>query len=181
MKVFRKVLYIIAGILVLFTILIVACAYNPNITAAIQGVLFRGKTVEVSEGHAKEEDYVYASDTVSENAPEPEVYHMRSIEELGIDPGSMISDIETYYTNCHDQIVEHGIGEYSFENVIANEALVQEIYGRYGNKDYIDAYMNETLSEIGAGSYEMNLLVEELTDKHFRLTHQIVLREGTPE
>ena len=35
--------------------------------------------------------------------------------------------------------------------------------------------MKQTVNEIGGGSYEMNLLVEELVGKHYRLTHQIVI------
>ena len=38
--------------------------------------------------------------------------------------------------------------------------------------------MNKTLLEVGADSYEMNLMVEELEGKHFRLTHQLVLNQG---
>ena len=76
--------------------------------------------------------------------------------------------------------MEHGLGEYSFENVIASEALVQEIYARYSNKDYVSAYMDEALNEIGAYSYDMNLLVEELEGKNYRLTHQMTVNWGEP-
>ncbi len=43
MKVIRKILYFIAGLLVLLTILIVVCAYNPALTAKIQGIIFKGR------------------------------------------------------------------------------------------------------------------------------------------
>ena len=173
MKVFRKILYVLAGIIILLTIFIGVCAYNPGITKKLQGLLFKGKTVEVSrvvpEATAGEEG------EVSGNTVAQEEYRMRTIEELGISEDSMITTIEDYYTNCHDQIVDRGLGEYSFENVIATEALVQEIYSKYSSKEYVDGYMNSALNEIGAGKYEMNLLVEELVGKHFRLTHQVIL------
>ncbi len=179
MKVVRKILYVIAGILILLTIIIVACAYNPGLTSAIQGVIFRGKTVEVSSVSQNEAAAEPIADTgVSGNTATSDGYRMRSIEELGIPEEDLITSIEDYYRNCHDQIVERGVGTYSFENVIANEPLVQEIYAKYSNRDYVEGYMNDTLNEVGAASYEMNLLVEELTEKRFRLTHQIVLNEG---
>ena len=177
MKVIRKILYVIAFLLVLLTILIIICAYNPGLTSKIRGFIFRGKVAEivnVNSGAASGGD----NGEVSANTVEGDVQRMRSIEELGISEDSMITSIEDYYNNCHDQIVERGIGEYSFENVIATEELVQKIYASYSNKDYVEGYMDRTLSDLGAGSYDMDLLVEELTDKHFRLTHQIVLREG---
>ena len=98
---------------------------------------------------------------------------MRTLEEAGISEDSLIRDIDSYYTNCHDQIVQHGLGEYSFENVVASESLVQTVYAAYSNKDYVAAYMDDALNEIGAYTYDMNLLVEELEGKNYRLTHQM--------
>ena len=49
MKVIRKILYCIAFLLVLLTILIVICAYNPALTAKMQGLIFRGRAVEVKD------------------------------------------------------------------------------------------------------------------------------------
>ncbi|MCR5356261.1 MAG: hypothetical protein K6E63_02540 [Lachnospiraceae bacterium] len=176
MKVIRAILYVIACLLVLLTVLIIVCAYNPNLTAKLQGLVFRGKTIGVAKVSSDEayEDY----DELSVNAVGGANQKMRSIEELGISEDSMITTLEDYYNNCHDQIVEHGIGEYSFENVIATEELVKQVYASYSTEEYVGGYMDSTLNEIGASSYNMDLLVEELKDKHFRLTHQIVLNEG---
>lgn len=176
MKVFRKILYVLVLIIVALTVFIVVCAYNPGLTKKLQGILYKGKTVEISniqDPTASKE--ASGGNVVSENTAVKEEYRMRSLEELGISEDQMITDIDSYYQNCHDQILEKGVGEYSFENIIATEALVREIYGKYSNKEYVEGYMDEVLSEIGAGAYEMNLLVEELTGKHYRLTHQVVL------
>ncbi|MCR5421444.1 MAG: hypothetical protein K6E98_10570 [Lachnospiraceae bacterium] len=176
MKVVRKILYVITGLLVILTIIIVACAYNPGLTSKIQGFVFRGKTVEITDVNNSEAASEPGDETVVSGAKiQEEPHSKRTIEELGIDPEMMIGNIEDYYNNCRAQIIEHGLGTYSFENVIENESLVQEIYAKYSNKEYVDGYMNSALNEIGATSYEMNLLVEELEGKHYRLTHQIVL------
>ena len=180
MKVVRKILYVIAGLIVLFTVLIIASAYNPNITKGIQKVLFKGRNVVISDNSIEsEEDMSEDGDNPNDGTSEDskdnldEIHELRSLEELGIDESEVIDNIEAYYSNCHNQILEKGIGEYSFENIIDNEALIQEIYARYSDKGYIDGYMNDTLNELGAIDYEMNLLVEELENKRFRLTHQI--------
>lgn len=178
MEILRKILLVFAGILVLITVLIVTCAYNPGLTAELQRLIYRGKTVEVSSVSNNEAAAMSEETGVSGNTAEAPEVRMRSLEELGIPEDSLITSIDDYYRNCHDQIVANGIGTYSFDNVIATEALVQEIYAKYSDKEYVDGYMNETLNEIGAASYEMNLMVEELEGKHFRLTHQLVLNEG---
>lgn len=180
MKVVRKILYGIAGLLVLLTILIVICAYNPALTAKLQGLIFRGRAVEVrdlpdeedslGEGSGKEEASAQEEVTVPE-----EPHKMRTLEEAGISEESVIKDIDSYYSNCKDQIIQHGLGEYSFENVVYSETLVQDVYARYSNKDYVSAYMDDALNEIGAYSYDMNLLVEELEGKYYRLTHQVTI------
>lgn len=175
MKVFRKILYVLAGILVLTTIFIGICAYNPGLTKKLQGIIFKGKTVEVSNIPDMAAGVNEDGTVISENTVVQEEYRMRSIEELGISEEDLISDIDAYYSNCHDQIVERGLGDYSFENFIASEELLREIYSKYSNREYVDGYMNATLAETGAASYDMNLVVEELTDKHYRLTHQVVL------
>lgn len=176
MKVFRKILYVFAGIFVLLTIFIIVCAYNPGLTGKLQGIIYKGKTVEVSNIPDMASSGENAGgEAVSGNAAAPEEYRMRSLEELGVSEDSLITDLDSYYQNCRDQIVQRGLGDYAFENYIATEDLVQEIYSKYSNKEYVDGYMNAALADIGAGSYQMNLLVEELTDKHYRLTHQVVI------
>lgn len=176
MKVVRKILYVFAGIFILLTIFIGVCAYNPGITKKLQGLIYRGKTVEVTNIPDMAAGENKDGTQVSENSAAPQEYKMRTIEELGISEDALINDIDTYYQNCHDQIVERGLGEYSFENYIATQELVQDIYAKYSNKEYVDGYMNAALNDVGAGSYDMNLLVEELVGKHYRLTHQVVLR-----
>lgn len=176
MKVFRKILYVLAGIFVLLTVFIIICAYNPGLTEKLQGVIYKGKTVEVSKindmaasGEASDPN------AISENSVAQTEQRMRSLEELGVSEDALINDLEAYYQNCHDQIVQRGAGDYAFENFIATETLVQEIYSKYSNKEYVEGYMDQALADIGAASYHMNLLVEELTDKHYRLTHQVVI------
>ena len=91
MKVIRKILYFIAGLLVLLTILIVVCAYNPALTAKIQGIIFKGRSVDVSDKPEVEEGAV--SDPEGEVNAEPAVqeeYRMRTLEELGISEESLI-------------------------------------------------------------------------------------------
>lgn len=175
MKVFRKILYVLAGILILLTIFIGICAYNPGMIGKLQGIIFKGKTVEVSNipdmaAGANADDV-----TLSENVAAQEEYRMRSIDELGVSEEDLIRDIDAYYQNCHDQIVQRGLGDYAFENFIGSQELIEEIYSKYSDKEYVDGYMNSALADIGAASYEMNLVVEELTDKHYRLTHQVVI------
>ena len=178
MKVVRNIFLVLAGLLVLITELIVTCAYNPGLTAELQRLIYSGNTVGVSSVSNNEAAAMGEESGVSGNTVKAPAVRMRTLEELGLSEDDMITTLDDYYKNCHDQIVERGVGTYDFDNIIATETLVQEIYAKYSDKEYVDGYMNATLIEVGAASYEMNLMVEELEGKHFRLTHQLVLNEG---
>ncbi|MBR2275709.1 MAG: hypothetical protein IJ873_06585, partial [Lachnospiraceae bacterium] len=60
-------------------------------------------------------------------------------------------------------------------NLIGSESLLNRIYSIYSNGDYKQGYMDNAVTAVGAGTYDMDLLVEELEGHIFRLTHRIRL------
>ncbi|MCR4924486.1 MAG: hypothetical protein K5931_10815 [Lachnospiraceae bacterium] len=115
--------------------------------------------------------------TQEEELPEPTgtVTEMRSLEDIGKTQDDVINTLNDYYYDCYNQIIEKGVGEYSFENLIGSETLLNEIYNAYSTKDYTHGYMDNAVKAVNAGTYDMDLLVEELQGHIFRLTHRIKL------
>ncbi|HAV00661.1 MAG TPA: hypothetical protein DCW47_05655 [Lachnospiraceae bacterium] len=100
---------------------------------------------------------------------------MRTLEDLGKTQDDIINSLDDYYYDCYNQVISKGAGEYEFENLIGSESLLNKIYSIYSNGDYKQGYMDNAVSAVGAGTYDMDLLVEELQGHVFRLTHRIRL------
>lgn len=50
----------------------------------------------------------------------PEDNNLRSLENVGMTEEQVITDIQTYYEDCYEQILQNGTGRYTFYNVIGN-------------------------------------------------------------
>ena len=100
---------------------------------------------------------------------------MRTLEDLGKTQDDIINSLDDYYYDCYNQVISKGAGEYEFENLIGSESLLNKIYSIYSNGEYKQGYMDNAVTAVGAGTYDMDLLVEELQGHVFRLTHRIRL------
>ena len=103
----------------------------------------------------------------------PEESGLRSITDLEMTEEQVLTDMESYYGNCYDQILQNGLGSYTFYNVIEGEQLLTEWYGDYQGEHYRQAYMENAMISLGASSCEMALEVEELQDDKFLISHRI--------
>ncbi|MCR5106672.1 MAG: hypothetical protein K6B28_00770 [Lachnospiraceae bacterium] len=117
----------------------------------------------------------YRTDNSGSAQMPQEITEMRTLEDIGKTQDDVINTLNDYYYDCYNQIVDRGAGEYSFENLIGSEALLNEIYNAYSTKDYTHGYMDNAVKAVNAGTYDMDLLVEELKGHIFRLTHNIKL------
>ena len=108
-------------------------------------------------------------------AAEPDPDRKRTLEEIGKSQEDVINTLEDYYYDCYNQVISRGAGEYEFENLIGSEALLNQVYSIYSNGDYKQGFMDNAVTAVGAGTYDMDLLVEELQGHVFRLTHRIKL------
>ncbi len=100
---------------------------------------------------------------------------MRTLEEIGKTQDDVINSLDDYYYDCYNQVISKGVGEYEFENLIGSESLLNKIYSIYSNGDYKQGFMDNAVTAVGAETYDMDLLVEELKGHIFRLTHRIKL------
>ncbi|MBQ8969753.1 MAG: hypothetical protein IJ073_00350, partial [Lachnospiraceae bacterium] len=100
---------------------------------------------------------------------------MRTLADIGKTQDDVINSLDDYYYDCYNQVRTLGPGEHEFENLIGSESLLNRIYSIYSNGDYKQGYMDNAVTAVGAGTYDMDLLVEELQGHIFRLTHRIRL------
>lgn len=98
---------------------------------------------------------------------------MRSLADVGMTEEQVITDIQEYYRDCYGQILQNGIGRYTFYNVIAGDELLDEWYQNYQNEYYRQAYMESAMTEIGAASCEMALGMERLQGGRYLIIHEV--------
>ena len=84
-------------------------------------------------------------------------------------------DIDSYYKDCYDQILQNRRGSCTFYNVIEGEQLLEEWYRDYQEERYRQAYMEHAMMDLGISSCEMELEVEELQNGRFLISHRVSL------
>lgn len=98
---------------------------------------------------------------------------LRNLADVGLTDDQVITDIQGYYENCYAQILQNGIGRYTFYNVIESDGLLDELHQSYQDEYYRQAYMENAMTEIGASSCEMTIEVEELQGGRYLITHGV--------
>ena len=95
---------------------------------------------------------------------------------MGFSESDILRDLQTYYADCSRQILEKGLGEYTFENVIEGEDFYQEWKDAYQSQAYQQAYMVDAMRQLGAKSCHLGLKTERLSDNRFLISHTITLQ-----
>ncbi len=102
---------------------------------------------------------------------------MRSLEDTGFGDASVFTDMDSYYDDCYSQIIQNGLGRYSFYNVIEGSGLFGEWEDAYDHDGYKQAYMDEAMEQVGAYHCSMGLVVEKLQDDKYLIRHDVTLTE----
>ena len=139
---------------------------------------FNKTDADYAGSHLRQEMSVYlpSCDGQAYRGLEPESGGLRSLEEAGMTEEQVIADLPGYYADCYEQIVQNGIGSYTFYNVIEGEELFREWYRDYQTENYREAYMKDAMTEIGAYSCEMTLEAEELQGGRYLISHTITVQ-----
>lgn len=119
----------------------------------------------------------------SREAASPDVDYMggfseglRSLSDVGMSEEDILYSLSDYYDHCYGQITALGQGNYDFSNVIEGEALFEEMQRAYRNDDYRKGYMEQAMETVSASSCEMSLLIEELEQGRYLITHMVNMR-----
>lgn len=98
---------------------------------------------------------------------------LRSLADVGISEEQVLKNIADYYSDCYNQIVSQGMGNYTFYNVIEGEELLDDWNYGYQMESYKKAYMENAMIAIGAYSCNMGLSIEELQGGRYLVTHEV--------
>lgn len=98
---------------------------------------------------------------------------LRSIYDTGVTQDRIFTDMESYYEDCHDRIVQNGIGDYTFYSVVAGEELAEEIMKNYYSGEYAPAYMQQAIDELGAAYCTWEVTPERLQGGMYLLEHEM--------
>lgn len=98
--------------------------------------------------------------------------NLRSLADVGISEEQVLTTMQQYYDDCYNQMVQNGIGSYTFYNVIEGEALLDQWKQEYQYENYRQAYMENALRETGGYSCDMSLDIEELQGGRYLISHE---------
>lgn len=101
---------------------------------------------------------------------------LRNLSDVGMNENDILYSLSDYYDNCYNQIAALGRGTYEFSNVIEGEALFEEMQKAYRNDAYRTGYMEQAMEAVSASSCEMSLLMEELEQGRYLITHTVNMK-----
>jgi len=138
---------------------------------------FNKTDMDYADSHMRQELSVYlppCNGSVYRNLEQnPEDSSLRSIADLVMAEDQILTNMDSYYRDCYDQILQNGKGNYTFYNVIENEQLLEEWYQDYEAERYKQAYMENAMIQLGVSSCEMEIEIEELREGKFLIIHKI--------
>lgn len=98
---------------------------------------------------------------------------LRNLADTGIGEDQVLNNMQAYYDNCYSQIVQKGMGNYTFYNVLNGEQLLDKWYQNYQMENYKQGYLEAAMTALNATSCSMSLQVEQLQGDKYLVGHEI--------
>lgn len=98
---------------------------------------------------------------------------LKSLADTGVSEDRVFTDINSYYEDCYNQMMQNGIGSYTFYSVISGSALANEVMASYRSGYYRDAYMQNAVDTLGAAYCTWEVDLEPLQDDMYLFSHEI--------
>lgn len=99
----------------------------------------------------------------------------RSSADAGFTEDEILRSLTDYYNECFDEILTRGAGNYEFSKVLEGQALYREWEVAYDTETYRDEYLIEAMRSVGAKSCHLSLIIEELQQDRYLITHELQL------
>jgi len=84
----------------------------------------------------------------------------------------MSEELEAYYKDCGQQIINYGLGSFSFVKEIDAE-LWEELWTAYNNGNISDSFLIRALNRLGGNSCSVRILCQQEANGQYRLTHTV--------
>ena len=98
---------------------------------------------------------------------------LRSLADTGVSEDRVFTDINSYYEDCYNQMMQNGIGHYTFYSVISGSGLANEVMASYRSGNYKDAYMQNAIDTLGAAYCTWEVDSEPLQNDMYLFSHEI--------
>lgn len=99
--------------------------------------------------------------------------NLRSLADTGVSEDRVFTDINSYYEDCYNQMMQNGIGHYTFYNVVVGSGPANEVMASYRSGDYKDAYMQNAIDTLGASYCTWEVDSEPLQNDMYLFSHEI--------
>ena len=97
----------------------------------------------------------------------------RSLADVGLTEDQVFADADAYYENCYRQVIQNGVGQYTFYNAVADLQMAAELTQDYSNGICWDTYLQKATNALGADYCVWYVTAEELQDGKYLLSHEI--------
>ena len=84
----------------------------------------------------------------------------------------MSDELEAYYKDCGQQIINYGLGSFSFVKEIDAE-LWDELWTAYNNGNISDSFLIRAMNRLGGNSCNVQILCQRNSNGQYRLTHTV--------
>ena len=83
-----------------------------------------------------------------------------------------LDTLEEYYDDCEARMMELGVGERQFDNVVP-ASLWGLVESAYSSGAYWDGYVADTLKAMGAEKFHLHIQVQNLGGGYYRIRHNV--------
>ena len=140
---------------------------------------FNKNDADYSESHLRKELSVYLPPCNGqlfrglEKSGGSDGSNLRSLADVGLAEDQVLSNIDEYYEDCQRQIIQNGVGHYTFYNAVTNMPMAAELIQNYNNNVCWDTYLKDVTNALGAKYCIWNVTAEELQGGKYLLSHEI--------
>ena len=109
-------------------------------------------------------------------APTPTPSPQATPAPTGAPDNPMISaELEEYYRDCGQKIIDNGLGSFSFVQEI-DAGLWQELWNAYNNGNISDSFLIRALNRLGGSSCSVQIQCRVAENGGYRLTHTVYIQ-----
>ena len=130
---------------------------------ACNGQTYRNLEADVVQNQVSD---VIVNDTTDELS-------RRSLADIGYAPENVLTNAQDYNDNCYYQIMQTGIGNYQFQNVVSSEELYNQILDDYENDGSAIAFIDKSLVDLNGNELWVYMHGERLQDGYILIFHDV--------
>ena len=98
---------------------------------------------------------------------------LRTLADTGNSELEVKTSLKDYYDACYDKATTSQGRSFTFQIVVSDYQLMEDIYNSYVNHSYEEGYGRRALAQLGASSWDMRVNIEALQGDFYLITHTV--------